>query len=58
MIKHKELFAHLQQIEKIAKKFHEIDINILSIYNFKDLFEVLLSEIQNRRGILCMDFFN
>jgi diguanylate cyclase (GGDEF)-like protein len=48
MIKYKELFARLQQNEKIAKKFHEIEIKILSIYNFKDLFEALLSEIQNQ----------
>jgi diguanylate cyclase (GGDEF)-like protein len=31
--------------EEIARKFHEIEIRILSILNFADLFEVLLSEI-------------
>ena len=51
MIKRKELFARLQQNEKIAKKFHEIEIKILSIYNFKDLFEALLSEVQNQFGV-------
>ncbi|MBN1931163.1 MAG: diguanylate cyclase, partial [Desulfobacterales bacterium] len=34
--------------EKIAKKFNEIEIKILSILNFKDLFEVLLSEIKQK----------
>jgi diguanylate cyclase (GGDEF)-like protein len=51
MIKRKDLFARLQQNEKIAKKFHEIEIKILSIYNFKDLFEALLSEVQNQFGV-------
>jgi len=51
MIKREELFARLQQNEKIAKKFHEIEIKILSIYNFKDLFEALLSEVQNQFGV-------
>ena len=51
MIKRKELFARLQQNEKIAKKFHEIEIKILSIYNFKDLFEALLGEVQNQFGV-------
>ncbi len=35
----------LKQNEDIAKKFHEIEISILSILNFRDLCESLLTEI-------------
>jgi len=51
MKSYKELFKRLQKNEEIAKKFHKIEIEILSIYNFKDLFETLLSEIQNQFGV-------
>ena len=51
MIHCKELFDRLEQNEKIAKKFHEIEIKILSILNFKNLFEVLLTEIQEQFGV-------
>lgn len=51
MINCSELFDRLQRNEKIAKKFHEIEIKILSILNFKNLFEVLLTEIQEQFGV-------
>jgi len=51
MKSYNELFKRLQKNEEIAKKFHEIEMKILSIYNFKDLFEALLSEIQNQFGV-------
>ena len=51
MKSYNELFKRLQKNEEIAKKFHEIEIKILSIYNFKDIFEVLLNEIQNQFGV-------
>jgi len=51
MKSYKKLLKRLQQNEEIAQKFHEIEIKILSIYNFKNLFEVLLTEIQNQFGV-------
>ncbi|MGD8503989.1 MAG: sensor domain-containing diguanylate cyclase [Syntrophobacterales bacterium] len=37
--------------EEIAQKFFEIEISILSILNFKDLFERLLTEIREKFGV-------
>jgi len=51
MKSYNELFDRLQKNEEIARKFQKIEIKILSIYNFKDLFEVLLTEIQNQFGV-------
>lgn len=51
MLNRKEIFDRLQQNEKIAKKFHKIEIKILSILNFKNLLEVLLTEIQEQFGV-------
>lgn len=48
MISYRELIERLQKNEEIDKKFHEIETRILSILNFKDLFEVLLTEIQRQ----------
>jgi len=36
---------------EIAQKFFEIEIKILSIFNFRDLFENLLTEIQEKFGV-------
>ncbi len=44
----KSIIARLKKNEEIAKKFNEIETKILSILNFKDLFEVLLSEIKQK----------
>jgi diguanylate cyclase (GGDEF)-like protein len=51
MKSYNELFERLQKNEEIAQRFHEIEIKILSIYNFKNLFEVLLTEIRNQFGV-------
>ena len=48
MINYQELIDRLQKNEQIDKKFHEIETRILSILNFKDFFEVLLTEIQTQ----------
>jgi len=54
MISYKELIDRLQKNEQIDKKFHEIETRILSILNFKDFFEVLLTEIQKQFGVPCV----
>ena len=51
MKNYNELFELLQKNEEIARKFHEIEIKILSIYKLKDLFETLLTEIKNQFGV-------
>jgi diguanylate cyclase (GGDEF)-like protein len=51
MISYKELIDRLQKNEQIDKKFHEIETRILSVLNFKDFFEVLLTEIQMQFGV-------
>lgn len=40
--------------EEIARKFYEIEVSILSILDFKGLFERLLSEIRDKFGIPCV----
>jgi diguanylate cyclase (GGDEF)-like protein len=54
MISYKELIDRLQKNEQIDKKFHEIETRFLSILNFRDLFEVLLTEIQKQFGVPCV----
>lgn len=54
MINYQELIDRLQKNEQIDKKFHEIETRILSILNFKDFFEVLLTEIQTQFGVPCV----
>ncbi|UCF93799.1 MAG: DUF484 family protein, partial [Desulfobacterales bacterium] len=51
MISYEELIERLQRNEAIAKKFHAIELRILSILNFKDFFEVLLTEIEKQFGV-------
>lgn len=41
------IISRLKENEEIAKKFHRVESKILSILNFKDLFEVLLTEIRD-----------
>jgi diguanylate cyclase (GGDEF)-like protein len=48
MTKIAALLERLKENEEIAQKFHEIETSILSILNFRDLFEVLLTEIQEK----------
>ena len=43
-----DLLETLRINEEIAQKFYEIEISILSILNFRDLFEKLLTEIRDR----------
>jgi diguanylate cyclase (GGDEF)-like protein len=40
------LIKVIKENEAVAKRFHEVEKKILSILNFKDFFEVLLTEIQ------------
>ena len=47
-ISYDRLIARLERNEQIARKFHEIELRILSIKSCKDLFEVLLSEIEDQ----------
>jgi diguanylate cyclase (GGDEF)-like protein len=41
------IVQRLHENEKVSKKFQKVETKILSILNFKDLFEVLLTEIRN-----------
>lgn len=45
------LFERLKANQEIARKFFEIEVCILSVLNFKDLFEKLLLEIREKFGI-------
>jgi diguanylate cyclase (GGDEF)-like protein len=46
-----EILETLRINTEISRKFFEIETNILSILNFKDLFQNLLSEIQEKFGV-------
>jgi len=48
MISYEDLFDRLKKNEEIAKKFSKIEIRILSVLNFRDLFEALLDGVQNQ----------
>ena len=43
-----KIIQRLKQNEEISKKFNEVETKILSILGFKDLFEVLLTEIKRK----------
>lgn len=43
-----KIIENLRQNEEISRKFHEIEVQILTIRNFKDLFEVLLTQIREK----------
>ena len=45
------LLERLKQNEKIAKKFYEIEASILTILNFQDFLEKLLSEISEKFNV-------
>ncbi len=45
MININELIERLRENEEITRKFHEIETQILTITNFRDLFETLLTQI-------------
>ncbi len=46
-----DLLEMLRINEEIAQKFFEIEVSILSILNFRDLFEKLLTEIKEKFGV-------
>ncbi len=46
-----KIIQRLKQNEEISKKFSEVETKILSILGFKDLFEVLLSEIKKKFAV-------
>ena len=47
----KKLLDRLKHNDETTRKFFEIEKRILSILNYKDLFEILLSEIKNKFGM-------
>ncbi|HIC86337.1 MAG TPA: GGDEF domain-containing protein [Desulfobacterales bacterium] len=47
----REILERLRQNEEVARKFFEVEVSILSILNFKDLFERLLTEIREKFAI-------
>ena len=46
-----DLVETLRINQEIAQKFFEIEVSILSILNFKDLFEKLLTEIREKFNV-------
>lgn len=46
-----QIIKTLKNNEEIARKFFEIETSVLSILNFKDFLEILLTEIQDKRDI-------
>jgi diguanylate cyclase (GGDEF)-like protein len=46
-----QIIETLKRNQEIAQKFFEIEASVLSILNFKDFLEGLLTEIQNKREI-------
>lgn len=51
MTKIKEIIKTVNQNQEIAQKFFEIETSVLSILNFKDFLERLLTEIQDKMEI-------
>jgi diguanylate cyclase (GGDEF)-like protein len=49
-----EILERIRENEEIARKIFEIEVSILSILDFKGLFERLLSEIREKFGIPCV----
>lgn len=47
----KEILQVICRNEEVARKFFEIETSILSIHNFRDLFEKLLTEIHDKFGV-------
>jgi diguanylate cyclase (GGDEF)-like protein len=46
-----KILAALEKNQEIAQKFFEIETSVLSILNFRDFLEKLLTEIQKKRNI-------
>lgn len=49
-----KILERIRENEEVARKFFEIEVSILSILDFKGLFERLLSEIREKFGIPCV----
>jgi len=47
----KEILQVICRNEEIAQKFFEIETSILTIHNFRDLFEKLLTEIHDKFSV-------
>ena len=45
------ILQRLKENEALARKFHEIETSILTIFNYQDLFEELLDQIQLKFGV-------
>ncbi len=45
------IIERFRENEELARKFHEVEISILSIFHFGDLFEVLLAQISESFSI-------
>lgn len=45
------LIERLKENEIVAQKFHDVESRILTILNFKDFFEVLISEIEGKFSV-------
>ncbi len=45
------LFQQLKDNDTLARKFHEIETHILTIFNYQDLFKELLDQIQLKFGV-------
>ena len=45
------LIERLKENEVVAQKFHDVESRILTILNFKDFFEVLISEIEGKFSV-------
>lgn len=49
-----KIIETMEKNQEIARRFFEIEASVLSILNFKDFLENLLTEIQNKRNIPCV----
>ena len=45
------IIKRLQENEEVTKKFHAVEAKILTILKFKDLFELLLTEIRTNFNV-------
>lgn len=48
------ILERIRENEELARKFFEIEVSILSILDFKGLFERLLTQIREKFGIPCV----
>lgn len=55
-MKQASIIERIREQEDLARKFHEVETRILTVLDFGDLFETLLSEIARTFGIPCVWF--